>query len=159
MREVTVYKHFFQVISMDKIKKLIKANDGFTLVELILSFALLSIFLTMITPMIIQPFMVEKSSQRMSARQMTELNLRKIARYARNANNIVINSNIYKIIGDEVEISYNSSDDNIKKDGKILIRNAEMEIKENSEDIYKIIITKNNEEDPIKVSTIIQIRN
>lgn len=152
---------------MDKIKKLIKANDGFTLVELILSFALLSIFLSMITPMIIQPFMVEESSQRMSVRQMAELNLRKIARYARNANNIEINENInpnsYKIIGDEVEISYNSSDDNIKKDGETLISNAEMEIieiDETSENIYKIIITKyNNEEDSIKANTIIQIRN
>ncbi|MFW6016683.1 MAG: type II secretion system protein [bacterium] len=152
---------------MNKLKKLISANKGFTLIELLLAITILSVFLTMIVPMIIHPFIVGQSFQRMSTQQMAELNLRKISRYVRNAVEVDFNEN--KITIQDETIIENENNDIIKND-KILISNTNFELEAinvNDKNIYKITIQKCDgedlekceEDDLIKISTNVQIRN
>jgi len=149
MREVTACMHFFQVISMDKLKKLIQANEGFTLVELLLAIGILGIFMTMIIPMIIQPFnIVVPSSQRMSAKQMAELHVTEISRYVRNGEKDKINydedNNIINISDNGITRSFNNiTHFNINKD----------------DDNYKITLEKLEKKEKGKVTTIVNSRN
>jgi len=143
---------------MDKFKKLIQANEGFTLVELLLAIAILGIFMTMIIPMIIEPFnIVVPSSQRMSAKQMAELNVTEISRYIRNANEEDIDTEENKIITDKVTVSYNDDDNTINIENGVTrsFNNITYFNINKDDDNYKITLEK---KETGKVTTIINPR-
>ena len=174
MRKTIFYMHSLQVIKMNKLKTIKsaqKTNKGFTLVEILLAISILGIVVAMFTGIIIHTFnIVGPSSQRMSAKQMAELNLRQIARYARGAIDISDIENEIIIDNNETEkvIEFDVENNVITKNGRVLIHNiADFYIESINYNTYTITIKKcilencdNLEEnDLIERKTQIQIRN
>ena len=111
---------------MIKLNELIQTNKGFTLVEVIITIAILGIVLPMIFSMITNIYTtVIPSIDRMHAKESAQLNLIKISRYIRNTNS------------DNISFKYNT-ENNILKFNDQQINN----IKDYKYENNKILIEK-----------------
>lgn len=156
---------------MGKFKKIIQKNSGITLIEVILATVILGVVLTLTTTMIIQSFnIVEPSSQRMSAKQLTELNLREIARYVRNARKIDGD----KIIDDDDEITIDEDVIISKEEDMIKLEDIDgnrintfhsikkLSIEADNEDAYIITLERfrdDDREDTVEKKFKVNLRN
>lgn len=71
---------------MGYLKKLLQLEKGMTLLEALVSLLILGVVLTIVTSMLVHSFNIFSSApDRMSAKQMGELNLREIVRYVRSS--------------------------------------------------------------------------
>jgi prepilin-type N-terminal cleavage/methylation domain-containing protein len=147
---------------------LFKNSKGFTLVEVLITIAILGIVMAIGAAVLIQTFeIIPNTNQRMSTRQLAEINLSTIASFVRNAESI-------DIINDTITISENGSskiikleDESIKKNGKVLINDIEKFFIEKDSDLgqdnlYIITIEKCSQEeceDNVLLSQQVSIRN
>jgi prepilin-type N-terminal cleavage/methylation domain-containing protein len=131
----------------------IKKNNGFTIVEILMVILILAVVMSIGAAILIQVFnIVPSSNERMTTRQLAEIDLSLIATYIRNAeevnpdnDNITVNeAGISKIIRHQ--------DNSIKKNGEVLINDIERFYIEKDEDseqenLYIITIEKCNQEE------------
>ena len=145
-----------------------KNPKGFTLVEVLITVAILGIILAVGAAVLIQTFeIIPTTNQRMSTRQLAEINLSTITAFIRNAESIDVNN-------DTITISENGSskiikleDKSIKKDGEVLINDIErFSIEKDSdsgqEKLYILTIEKCSQdkcEDNVLLRQQVAIRN
>jgi type II secretory pathway pseudopilin PulG len=150
---------------MEKIRNLLKKEDGITIIEILLALAIIGIVLSMSTGMITQAFrIIIPSSERMSVKQTAEINLTEITSYVRNAQSIDTTTNRIITIKNH-EIAKSGDKVIIKDENNNTIRTinniAKFELSENN-DIYTIILEKCIDEgckNKITVETEILPRN
>jgi prepilin-type N-terminal cleavage/methylation domain-containing protein len=100
--------------------KFISIDNGFTLVEILMTIIILGVVILIVTSMIIQSFsIVDDSSQRITQNRLVEIMLEDISKYFRSATDFtVVSSNVYEFEayspynGNEntYRISYNDTD-------------------------------------------------
>ena len=145
-----------------------KNPKGFTLVEVLITVAILGIVMAVGAAVLIQTFeIIPTTNQRMSTRQLAEINLSTITAFIRNAESIDVNN-------DTITISENGSskiikleDKSIKKDGEVLINDIErFSIEKDSdsgqEKLYILTIEKCSQdkcEDNVLLRQQVAIRN
>ncbi|MDZ7672691.1 MAG: prepilin-type N-terminal cleavage/methylation domain-containing protein [Halanaerobiales bacterium] len=130
---------------MKKINDIIKNNNGFTLIEILLAIAIIGIAISMSTGMITQAFrIIIPNNERMNVKQMAEINLREISPYVRNAKDIdttlnkIVTNNDYEVLKENNQIViYDNNGNQIRTINNI----SNFEINENS-NIYTVIIEK-----------------
>ncbi|TDO92258.1 prepilin-type N-terminal cleavage/methylation domain-containing protein [Halanaerobium saccharolyticum] len=104
----------------------LKNNNGFTLVEILLVILILAVVMTIGATTLIQVFnIVPESNERMSTRQLAEINLSTIATYIRNAEEVNPDNDTITINEDGILKIIRHSDKSIKKNGEVLINDIE----------------------------------
>lgn len=117
---------------MDRIKE-----DGFTLVELMLAIAIVGIVVSLSTGMIVDLFkIVRPSAQRMNTKQMAEIRLTEISKYARAASEINEDDDKIILYGKTI-VEYENK--------KILINNSDGTLKRSISNIKDFDIVKFDE--------------
>jgi len=129
---------------MNKIKNIIQKNQGFTLVEVILTIAILGIVIPMILSMVTDIYStVIPNAQRMHAKESAQLNLSRISRHIRNtdpADILVAPEN--KVDSDDIKIEYNEIDKQIEINGSYINNIKSFIIEKRDEKVYEIKIEK-----------------
>lgn len=145
---------------------LIKKSEGFTLVEVLIFLAIFGIVMAVGAAVLIQIFdIIPSTNERMSTRQLAEIDLNKLAAFVRRAKEVDPDNNSITIIEDEIEKVIGFDDNAIKKDNNIIINNVEsfkLEKDSDSENLYFIILEKCNTEDceeSVILETQVLLRN
>lgn len=142
---------------MSRLKEFIEKRKGITLIELLISIAILGVVLAIATTLIIQAYNIAPSgARRMSARQMAEMHVTEIARYARNANPEDIDS--YSI-GEEVQYNESENEIEINNNGRIFNNIIDFSIEPAGDNDYKITLEKEYDGNKGRVTTILTPRN
>ena len=135
---------------MSKLNRFIKTNKGFTLVEVILTIAILGIVTPMILSMITDIYStVIPNTQRMHAKEGAQLNLSRISRHIRNTDADILEDKFNtqdkinfkdqnEINLDGITIKYNSSNSQIKINGNQLNNIENLVIEKINSNIYEI---------------------
>lgn len=128
---------------MIKLNRFIQNNKGFTLVELILTIAILGIVTPMILSMITNIYStVIPNTQRMHAKESAQLYLSKIARHIRNTDSEDIFPEQNKVESDNIKIEYTESDEQIEINGSYLKNIKSFSIEKKNGEVYEIKIEK-----------------
>lgn len=132
-------------------------KKGLTLIEILLAVVIMSVVLIILSSIIIQIFnVVGVSNQRMTGRQLAEINLSKLVSLVRNSDEINDNTIIIKENDSSKEIKYDSTNNIITQDGNELINNVSFFSIDKDEDstipeedvrLYKITFVKCIDED------------
>jgi len=128
---------------MNKFKNIIQSNKGFTLVEVILTIAILGIVIPMILSMVTDIYStVITNTQRMNAKEITQLNLSRISRHIKNTDSKNILADQDKVVSDDITIKYIKNDKKIKINGSYLNNIKTFKIKKIDGKVYEIKIEK-----------------
>ncbi|SDL59708.1 type II secretion system protein [Halarsenatibacter silvermanii] len=169
---------------MDKLKYFSKNQSGLTLIELIISIAIMGVVIALASTMIIQAFnLAPVGSRRMSAGQLAEMHITEISRYIRNArvnDKISISVAVDNVYDGEVTIGSDNEDyseENFGQPSKLEltfydqnnetitfydITGFKMEYKDNDNNgrySYEIELTKEVDNEAAAVKAIISPRN
>lgn len=147
---------------MNKLRK-IKNDNGLTLIELLISIALLGVTLAIATTIIIQAYnIVPSGSRRMSAKQMAEMHVTEIARHIRNNEELEVNGNTVDISSsDEITIEENgvfALEIEVNDETNIYHDIVYFELN-NANDSYLIILEKEYDGDEGRVRTEVSPRD
>lgn len=140
--------------------KYFKKSEGFTLIEVLLTIAILGIVMAVGASVLIQFFdIIPSSNERMSTRQLAEIELNKLVTLVREAKNVDTGSNTITVSenGEDIEIKFNGSANNIEKgNNNIFINNVKnFDIKDtDQENLYNLIFEKCNTENCDKSVTV-----
>ena len=145
-----------------------KNPKGFTLVEVLITVAILGIIMAVGAAVLIQTFdIIPTTNERMSTRQLAEINLSTITGFIRNAESIDVNNNTITINENGSSKIIKLEDKSIKKDGEVLINDIErFSIEKDSdsgqEKLYILTIEKCSQdkcEDNVLLRQQVAIRN
>lgn len=139
---------------MKKLIKVIKKEKGISLIEILLAIAIIGVVISMSTGMITQAFrIIIPSSERMSVKQMAEINLTEISAYVRNAKDVDTSNNTITTIKDHT-LSKSGDKIVVKDENDNTIRTfnniSNFDLNEDN-NVYTIIIEKCSNEDCSKV--------
>ena len=137
-------KYCWQVIDkMNKFKNIIQTNQAFTLIEVILTIAILGIVTPMILSMITDIYStVIPNAQRMHAKENAQLNLSKISRHIRNTDSEYILVDQNKVNCDDITIEYNANEKQIEINDSYLKSVKSFSIEKRYDKVYEIKIEK-----------------
>lgn len=146
-----------------------KNSEGFTLIEVLLTIAILGIVMAAGAAALIQFFeIIPLSNERMSTRQLAEIDLNRLVTLVREAKSITPSKDepIIKINedGTDIDIDFNDTTNTIEKDNNSFISNVKnFDIVEADQDnLYIITFEKCNTEDcnkSVSLKTRAFIRN
>ena len=130
----------------------LKNENALTLIEMLIVISILAVVMSIAASILIQVFnIVPSSNERMSTRQLAEINLTTISVFIRNAD--TINTDEKTIIINENEdskiIKYDNNSNSIKKNGETIIPNIKSFFIEQDSDqnnLYTVIMEKCNTE-------------
>ncbi|KXS49503.1 MAG: hypothetical protein BHK79_00975 [Halanaerobium sp. MDAL1] len=131
----------------------IKKNNGFTIVEILMVILILAVVMSIGAAILIQVFnIVPSSNERMTTRQLAEIDLSLIATYIRNAEEVNPDNDTITVNEAGISKIIRHQDNSIKKNGEVLINDIERFYIEKDEDseqenLYIITIEKCNQEE------------
>ena len=131
----------------------IKKNNGFTIVEILMVILILAVVMSIGATILIQVFnIVPSSNERMTTRQLAEIDLSLIATYIRNAEEVNPDNDTITVNEAGISKIIRHQDNSIKKNGEVLINDIERFYIEKDEDseqenLYIITIEKCNQEE------------